>query len=104
MERYETVQENTEQLCDSQITDDFLRVVLAQCASGKPPFNLYMPSQILHQSSNISNLWGQFLTLRFRPNKPEDDSTPFDSATVFFDDCIVCIIGRRCIPIGVVAV
>lgn len=98
--RYDAAQPNELESVDSQITEEMLSAVVEDCANGgKPPFSLFLPSQIIHLDSE--NLRRCFNLLP-SPNKRDGDVTPLDKATVVFPDCMVYIYARRCVPIDTI--
>lgn len=97
MPRFEKPQHET--LCDSQLTDEMLKWVIAQCASGVPPFKVIIPRCIAWEFSRW-NVPPNLLTVQIIEGKPFGDASPCDTARIIFDDCEVQIVCRRVIPVA----
>lgn len=95
MERFNEPQE--EAICNCQLTEEMIRKVVSQCAAGDPPFKALIPRFVAWKFCTW-NVPKNLIDIRIVPGKPETDISPFDTAQILFEDCVVQIICRRVIP------
>lgn len=93
---FDVEQPSPESLANHTITQSMIEAVLANHASGNPPYYLRVPRSILHEAH------GWFFPaslLVIAPLREEDgDTSALATAHIFFEDTCVFIHARRCLP------